>query len=80
MVTMASVLDVRAPSVVVDNHHIAGRGWTLAPMGPHRQPGGASVHVGGCLGLRLVVTLIIACWWVQAFSSFRCGYDISGGG
>jgi hypothetical protein len=59
MVTVASVLGVRAPATMVDSHHLTGSIRKLALTGPHRRPGGASVHVGNCLGLLLVMTLIV---------------------
>jgi hypothetical protein len=53
------VLGVRAPATMVDSHHLTGSIRKLALTGPHRRPGGASVHVGNCLGLLLVMTLIV---------------------
>jgi hypothetical protein len=50
--------------MVVDNHHVTERGWTLAPTGPCSQTGGAPIHISGCLGLLFMMMLIIGCWWV----------------
>jgi hypothetical protein len=61
---MTSVLGVRAPTMVIDNHHLTGRGWAPSPTGPRHQIGGVSANVDGCLGLLLVIMLMIACWWV----------------
>jgi hypothetical protein len=59
MVTTAVVLGGWALAMMVDNHHLTGRGWTLVLTGPHRRPGGASIRTGNCLGLLLVVMLIM---------------------
>jgi hypothetical protein len=56
---MASALGARVP--LVDNHHLARRGWALALIGPRHQLGEASVFISGNLGLLLIVTLILAC-------------------
>jgi hypothetical protein len=64
MVTMASVLGVRASAMMVDNRYLIGCGWILAPTGPHHRPGGALVRAGDCLGLLLVMTLIVVWWWM----------------
>jgi hypothetical protein len=66
--------------MAVDSHHLTERGRALAPIGPHRRPGGAAIHTGGCLGLLLVMILIIAYQWVHAFSLSWCGRDVDGVG
>jgi hypothetical protein len=59
MVTTARVPGVRTLATMVDRHYLTRHEWILALTGPRRQPSGASVHAGDCLGLLLALTLIV---------------------